>query len=601
MDVSKEVVQWAQKRGIYRGGQFRVGIRDATYEDINPEDRTFVVTISSVRKDRAGDVVEPRGALLDDYKRNPVVLWAHSYDLPPIARSQWIRITDSALKSKTEFAKTKLAEEIYGLYADHFLNAWSIGFMPVEVEAIYDKHDDEDPRPSGMPNGYRFNKWDLLEYSAVPVPMNPDAVTDMIKSGKMSEQLLIKSFKDYVPDLSKPEEGFDKRIEEMSQADTERDKEVAEAVKQMGKDGVMVNPEPVGQTDAIAPEMSKDAPTSEDNIEVDINHDTATKEVFNCECIDCGYTMESKEHCKDLKCPECGGQMRRKERPGPGQDSADKTVEKPYPNEHACRLKEPDDFEADSFRRTKREHEGKEYSVISGKLKGEDEMTEQAYRYDRDVWDVDVAERHCADHEGNFEPAATEGAEQSDGTIEIAEDDARLETMVEKTKDYWLERAPYPVDVVLPWGEILPMQSSEIYELGKTELERALGALNVDDLDEILKEGRVLSSKNRTLINDAISTMRKSIDALQELLDATSKEDSADVEITRGAGSYDTPDGYDEDEEVIEIEDITSEEQEEGSDASDDEIELEVTGDELGKHIQDTVTGVIRRLRGSVN
>ena len=42
-------------------------------------------------------------------------------------------------------------------------------------------------------------------------------------------------------------------------------------------------------------------------------------EQFECECIKCGHAMKSEQHCKDLKCPECGGQMRRKERPGPGQ------------------------------------------------------------------------------------------------------------------------------------------------------------------------------------------------------------------------------------------------------------------------------------------
>jgi len=40
---------------------------------------------------------------------------------------------------------------------------------------------------------------------------------------------------------------------------------------------------------------------------------------FKCECIECGYKQQSKIHCKDIQCPECGGQMRREERPGPGQ------------------------------------------------------------------------------------------------------------------------------------------------------------------------------------------------------------------------------------------------------------------------------------------
>jgi len=43
------------------------------------------------------------------------------------------------------------------------------------------------------------------------------------------------------------------------------------------------------------------------------------KETFTCECLDCGHTLETEEHCKDIECPKCGGKMRREERPGPGQ------------------------------------------------------------------------------------------------------------------------------------------------------------------------------------------------------------------------------------------------------------------------------------------
>lgn len=42
-------------------------------------------------------------------------------------------------------------------------------------------------------------------------------------------------------------------------------------------------------------------------------------EGFQCECIGCGYVLESEKHCISLTCPRCGGQMRRLERPGPGQ------------------------------------------------------------------------------------------------------------------------------------------------------------------------------------------------------------------------------------------------------------------------------------------
>ena len=77
----------------------------------------------------------------------------------------------------------------------------------------------------------------------------------------------------------------------------------------------------------------------------------------------------------------------------------------PHPNEHACRLKSPDDFQPDSFRRTTREHKGKEYSIIMGRLKGETTMTEQTYRYDKTKWTESEASAHCKDHKGTFEPA----------------------------------------------------------------------------------------------------------------------------------------------------------------------------------------------------
>lgn len=80
--------------------------------------------------------------------------------------------------------------------------------------------------------------------------------------------------------------------------------------------------------------------------------------------------------------------------------------QKPYPSEHSCRLRPPGDFQADTFRRITREHEGKKYSVIMGKLEGEDAMTEQAYRYPKDTWEAATARSHCKDHDGSFEAAS---------------------------------------------------------------------------------------------------------------------------------------------------------------------------------------------------
>jgi len=55
------------------------------------------------------------------------------------------------------------------------------------------------------------------------------------------------------------------------------------------------------------------------------------KQKYNCECIKCGYKMTSDEHCDKLKCPKCGGDMRRSSRPGPGKTYDNKEeLEKEY-------------------------------------------------------------------------------------------------------------------------------------------------------------------------------------------------------------------------------------------------------------------------------
>ncbi|MBN1253984.1 MAG: hypothetical protein JXA50_01755 [Deltaproteobacteria bacterium] len=61
--------------------------------------------------------------------------------------------------------------------------------------------------------------------------------------------------------------------------------------------------------------------------------DLEAKAKYTCECIKCGHQIETDRHCKDLKCPKCGGQMRRAEKPGPGQDSIEGEDEEVYGGE----------------------------------------------------------------------------------------------------------------------------------------------------------------------------------------------------------------------------------------------------------------------------
>lgn len=66
----------------------------------------------------------------------------------------------------------------------------------------------------------------------------------------------------------------------------------------------------------------------------------------------------------------------------------------PYPNEHSARIREPGEFQADSFRRKnlpKAQGKKSPVSIILGKLTGESSMTVQAYRFPVDSYSVQDA------------------------------------------------------------------------------------------------------------------------------------------------------------------------------------------------------------------
>jgi hypothetical protein len=79
----------------------------------------------------------------------------------------------------------------------------------------------------------------------------------------------------------------------------------------------------------------------------------------------------------------------------------------PYPNEHSCRLRQPGEFQPDSFRRIK----NKDLVMIIGRLKGKDTTTTQAYRYPKADWTEAKAKAHCEDAGGSFEAASKDQAQ----------------------------------------------------------------------------------------------------------------------------------------------------------------------------------------------
>jgi hypothetical protein len=147
---------------------------------IDPAERTVTAVITTAAPDRAGDVVVPAGlSNVDEFLLNPVVLWAHQRALPPIGTCLALDVQPQRVVAVTKFAAgVPLAEDVFRLYEQGVLRGWSVGLLPRRAS----------PRPGRR--GTRIDEWDLLEYSAVPVPENPQALTMAVEKGLISDPRL---------------------------------------------------------------------------------------------------------------------------------------------------------------------------------------------------------------------------------------------------------------------------------------------------------------------------------------------------------------------------------------------------------------------------
>ena len=157
--------------------------------EADDEERSSTELISTADVDRDNEILLPRGVDLTYYKQNPQVLWAHQYNVPPIGRAVWVKKKPEGLLAKTIYATTELATEIWELVKGGFLPARSVGFIPIESHEPDEKELRKYPDRTGARRV--IDKWELLEYSVVPVPSNRQALqTAMAKGLTLSHDML---------------------------------------------------------------------------------------------------------------------------------------------------------------------------------------------------------------------------------------------------------------------------------------------------------------------------------------------------------------------------------------------------------------------------
>ena len=144
------------------------------------QDRVIRYTISTPTVDRDKDTISVDGWDLQNFRKNPIVLWSHETHKLPVGRVVEIGVKAQALVADVLFVDADIpvagpvAEAVYQLSAKGFLSATSVGFAPID----WDFTTDEARGANDWLPGIDFRRQELRELSIVTVPANPEALID---------------------------------------------------------------------------------------------------------------------------------------------------------------------------------------------------------------------------------------------------------------------------------------------------------------------------------------------------------------------------------------------------------------------------------------
>ena len=153
-------------------------------------DRSVLFTISKEVVDRDGDILRASGVDFTNFMKNPVFLSFHNSREFPLGKVTKFWVEGNSVKAIVYFPtieelstnpeqaseKAKLVDFCFHCYKTGMLNAVSVGFIPLEWTETKD--------------GYDITKWELLEFSAVAVPANQDAIAEAVKSFGLDESVV---------------------------------------------------------------------------------------------------------------------------------------------------------------------------------------------------------------------------------------------------------------------------------------------------------------------------------------------------------------------------------------------------------------------------
>jgi HK97 family phage prohead protease len=144
----------------------------------------FPWTLSTYDLDRFGERIDPAGWDFKRYMDNPVVEWAHRWDIPAIGKAEGLYADEKGLHGSIVFNGKEYDPFGWGIgerVKAGVIRSGSVGFRPVEIEIP--------EKSKGDGTMLIFRKQELLEFSICNVPANPFALSKSEEWGRRSKEL----------------------------------------------------------------------------------------------------------------------------------------------------------------------------------------------------------------------------------------------------------------------------------------------------------------------------------------------------------------------------------------------------------------------------
>jgi hypothetical protein len=170
---------------------------------VDQSEMSALATISTPAEDRSRDVVNPLGIWLENYDRNPAVFFDHGMSgiYLPIATSREpndgsvaVFPSKAGVSAKSWFSQSLAeAQQVFALICEGIINATSINLIPrvAKVRA----------QPEGVVGGWpglAIEQWELLEWSWVGIPDNPEAVGKILSLNRLADWPIVEPIRKYL-------------------------------------------------------------------------------------------------------------------------------------------------------------------------------------------------------------------------------------------------------------------------------------------------------------------------------------------------------------------------------------------------------------------